>query len=71
MAKAENLERRCKKALKGMKSTVSDIRDILKDLEMELTHLIEYRKYKFFSMPKYKDKYKEDYDFYNGNGDFK
>jgi len=71
MAKAENLEKRCKKALKDMKSTVSDIRDILKDLEMELTHLIEYRKYKFFSMPHYKDKYKEDYDFYNGNGDFK
>jgi hypothetical protein len=71
MAKAENLERRCKKALKGVKSTVSDIRDILKDLEMELTHLIEYRKYKLFSMPQYKDKYKAEYDFYNGNGDFK
>jgi len=68
MAKVENLEKRCKKALKGMKGTVSDIRDILKDIEMELTHLIEYRKYKLFSMPMYKGKYKEDCDFYNGNG---
>jgi len=68
MAKVEDLEKRCKKALKGMKSTVSDIRDILKDIEMELTHLIEYRKYKLFSMPIYKGKYKQNYDFYNGNG---
>jgi hypothetical protein len=68
MAKVEDLEKRCKKALKGMKSTVSDIRDILKDIEMELTHLIEYRKYKLFSMPMYKGKYKAEYDFYNGNG---
>jgi len=64
MAKVEDLEIKCKRAIVKAKDTVLNIRDILKDIEMELTHLIEYRKYKFFSMPKYKGKY----DFYNGNG---
>jgi hypothetical protein len=68
MAKAEDLETKCKKAIIKAKDTVLNIRDILKDIEMELTHLIEYKRYKFFSMPKYKGKYKVEYDFYNGNG---
>jgi hypothetical protein len=67
MAKAEDLETKCKRAIVKAKDTVLNIRDILKDIEMELTHLIEYKRYKFFSMPKYKGKYKGKYDFYNDN----
>lgn len=64
MAKAEDLETKCKKAIIKAKDTVLNIRDILKDIEMELTHLIEYKRHKFFSMPKYKGKYKVEDDFY-------
>ncbi len=65
MAK-EDLETRCKKAIIKAKDTILNIREILKDIEMELTHIIEYRRNTFFSMPKYKGKYKAEYDFYKG-----
>jgi len=67
MAKVEDLETKCKKAIIKAKDTILNMRDILKDIEMELTHIIEYKREKFFSMPKYKGKYKGKYDFYNGN----
>ena len=68
MAKVEDLERKCKRAIIKAKDTVLNIRDILKDIDLKMTHIIEYKRDRFYSMPKYKGKYKDYYDFYNGNG---
>ena len=65
MAK-EDLETKCKKAIIKAKGTILNIRDILGDIDMKMTHLIEYKRERFFSMPKYEGKYKGDYNFYNG-----
>jgi len=66
MAKAEDLETKCKKAIIKAKDTILNIRDILGDIDMKMTHIIEYKRDRFFSMPKYKGKYKGDYNTYNG-----
>lgn len=63
-AKRKNLETRCRMAV----DAILNMQNTLRDIEMELTHVIEFGRYKFFSMPKYKGKYKGKYDFYNGNG---
>lgn len=45
MAKAkENLETKCKKAV----LTIPEIRDILQDINLKLTHIIEYGKDRFY-----------------------
>ncbi len=60
------METKCKKAIIKAKDTILNIRDLLGDIDMKMTHLIEYKKDKFFSTPKYKGKYKAEYDFSNG-----
>ncbi|MBU0477362.1 hypothetical protein KKC91_05075 [bacterium] len=48
---AENLETKARKAVLQIHKKVSRIYDILKDVGMKLTHVIE-RKFDYYTMPK-------------------
>lgn len=48
---AENLEIRAGKAVLQIKKKVDRIYDVLRDVGMKLTHVIEY-KFDYYSMPK-------------------
>jgi len=68
MAKAkENLEAKCKKAI----LTVPEIRDILQDINLKLTHIIEYGKDRFYARRVTRDigEYNHNGDQYTRNGD--
>lgn len=58
--KGKDLETRCRMAVDAILKMEGKLRDI----EMELEHIIEFGRYKFLSAGKYRGKSKYDYDSY-------